>query len=71
MYTHMCVCDLNAEYSGIRYSIVGMATGIRVWRSGLRNPVGENGFFSSSKCPDRLGDPPSFLFNGYRGYFPG
>lgn len=48
-----------------------MATGIRARRSGVRNPVGENGFFSSSKLPYRLGCPPCFLFNGYGVYFPG
>jgi hypothetical protein len=64
------VCDLNAEYSVIKDSIVIMATGIRARRSGFRNPVGENRFFSSSKPPARLGGPPSFLFNGYRVFFP-
>ena len=47
--------DLNAEYSGIRFRTVGMATGIQARRSGVRNPVGENGFFCPSKCPARLG----------------
>jgi len=58
------MCELNAKYSSIRYGIVGMATGIRARRFGVRNIVEENGFFSSSKCLDRLGGPPSFLFNG-------
>jgi hypothetical protein len=27
--------------------------------------------FSSNLCPDRLWGPPSLLYNGYRGPFPG
>ena len=62
----VCVCDLTAEHSGIRRSIVGTATCIRVRRLGIRNPVVENGFFSSPKCPHRLGGPTSFILIGYR-----
>jgi hypothetical protein len=29
------------------------------------------GFFLYPLCPDRLWGPPSLLYNGYRGSFPG
>jgi hypothetical protein len=41
---------------------------LRDEESGLRIPVR---FFYSPEPPDRLWGPPSFLFNGYPGAFPG
>jgi hypothetical protein len=35
------------------------------------NPSSNKGFFSSQKPPYRLWGPPTILFNGYRGSFPG
>jgi hypothetical protein len=37
---------------------------------GVRSPAGAKDF-SSNLCPDRLWGPPSLLYNGYRGPFPG
>jgi hypothetical protein len=37
---------------------------------GVRFPA-EAKHFSSILCPDRLCGPPSLLYNGYRGSFPG
>jgi hypothetical protein len=55
-----------------RDNAVGIATGcgldgreVGVWFPILA------GFFSSPRRPDRLCGPPSLLFNGYRGFFPG
>jgi hypothetical protein len=36
---------------------------------GVRSPAGAKDF-SSNLCPYRLWDPPSLLYNGYRGSFP-
>jgi hypothetical protein len=36
----------------------------------VRSPAGAKDF-SCSLCPDRLWGPPSLLYNGYRGPFPG
>jgi len=52
-----------------RGSILGVATRLRAGRSG--NPGKGRRSFSSAKSPDRLWVPPSFLFNRYRGCFPG
>jgi hypothetical protein len=38
---------------------------------GVRSPAGVKDFSSSLLCPDQLWDPPSLLYNGYRGSFPG
>jgi len=41
------------------------------WTTGFRFPAGaKKGFFASPPRPDRLWEPPSLLFNGYRGSFP-
>jgi hypothetical protein len=37
----------------------------------VRSPAGEKDFSSILLCPDRLWGPPSLLYNGYRGSFPG
>jgi hypothetical protein len=37
----------------------------------VRSPVEAKGFFLLPLCPDRFWGPPSFLYNGYRGPFPG
>ena len=46
-----------------------IATRLRAGRSGNPGRVGV--LFCSPKPPDRLWGPPSFLFVGYRGCFPG
>jgi hypothetical protein len=38
---------------------------------GVRSPAGAENFSSNLLCPDRLWGPPNFLYNGYRGPFPG
>jgi hypothetical protein len=45
-----------------------LATG---WTVRGSNPGRGKIFFSSPKRPDGLWGPPSLLFNGYRGFFPG
>jgi hypothetical protein len=47
---------------------MGIATGY-----GFNGPgsIPGRSIFSSSQRPDRLRGPPSLLFNGYRGSFPG
>jgi hypothetical protein len=52
-------------------SAVGIATGYGLddRRVGVRVPVGSR-IFSSTRRPDRLWGPTSFLSNGYRGLFP-
>lgn len=53
-------------YAGIRIcrrSVVGIATRLRAGRSKVQIQVG-------ARCPDRLLDPSSLLFNGYRVFFP-
>jgi hypothetical protein len=45
-----------------------METGLRARRSGNRIPVGGEIFRT---CPDRPWGPPSFLYNGYRGFSEG
>jgi hypothetical protein len=37
----------------------------------VRSHAEEKGFFLYPLCPDRLWGPPSLLYNGYRGPFPG
>jgi len=37
----------------------------------VRSPAEEGGFFLKYFYPDRLWSPPSLLYNGYRGPFPG
>jgi hypothetical protein len=37
---------------------------------GVRSPAGQRIFFLYPLCPDLLWDPPSLLYNGYRGSFP-
>lgn len=41
------------------------------WYSGVWIPAKARDFFPSPKCPDQFWRPPSLLFNGTRGYFPG
>jgi len=41
------------------------------WAERGLNPGKDKRFFSSTKRPDRLWDPPRLLFNGHRGSFPG
>jgi hypothetical protein len=37
----------------------------------VRSPAEAKGFFLYPLCPDRLWGPPSLLYNGYRGSYPG
>jgi hypothetical protein len=37
----------------------------------VRSPVKAREFFLQRLCPDRFWGPPSLLYNGYRGFFPG
>jgi hypothetical protein len=56
-----------------RDSSVGIATRLRAGRSGFQGSISGGGweFFSSPPRPERLWGPPSLLFNGYQGHFPG
>jgi hypothetical protein len=36
----------------------------------VRSPAGAKDYSSSLVCPDRLWDPPSLLYDGYREPFP-
>jgi hypothetical protein len=36
----------------------------------VRSPAEAKGFFLQPLSPDQLWDPPSLLYNGYRGSFP-
>jgi len=40
-------------------------------RGSIAGSGGEGIFFSSPRRPDRLWATHSFVFNGYRGFFPG
>jgi hypothetical protein len=52
-------------------SVVSVAVSrLEADRSGVRIPAGARDFIFP-KCPDWLFSPPSLLFNGYRGLFPG
>jgi hypothetical protein len=54
-----------------RDSSVGIATAYGLdGLVGVQVPI-ESRIFSSSQRPHRLWGPPSLLFNGYRGPFPG
>jgi hypothetical protein len=57
------------RYPRNRDSSVGIATGYRL--DGRSSIPGRDKIFSSPQRPDRLWGPPSLLFNGYRGSFPG
>ena len=54
-----------------RDSIVGIATGVWTGRYGVLNPDRDESFFSSPEWPHWLWSPPSLLFNGNWGSFPG
>jgi hypothetical protein len=43
---------------------------LRAEQPGVRIPEGARGLPLFPKRPSRLRSPPSFIFNGYRGYFP-
>ena len=49
---------------------MGVVTRLLAGRSGVRIPVGA-GDFCFPKPPDRRWVPPSLIFNGCRGSFPG
>jgi hypothetical protein len=53
-------------------STIGIATGYGLddGEVGVRVLVGSR-IFTSPCRPDRLWGPPNFLYNGYRGHFPG
>jgi hypothetical protein len=45
--------------------------GLDDWAIGVRFPTEAKGIFLYPLCPDQLWGPPSLLYNGYRGPFPG
>jgi hypothetical protein len=63
-------CTHNFTKLSSRDSSVGIATayGLDDGGVGVRVPVGLR-IFSSPRCSDRLGGPPSLPSNGYRGLF--
>ena len=54
-----------------RDSVIGIATGLRVGRSGVRNTAGVKEFVYFPKRPDGPWGSPSLPFNGHRGSFAG
>ena len=64
MFSRFGLCSLHTLLAVSRHSIVGIVTSY-----GFENPGFE--FRQEKTRLDRLRDPPSLLFSGYRGSLPG
>jgi hypothetical protein len=78
-YSFMAYCLISLAQEQLylliarnRDSSVGTDTGYGLGdrEAGVRVPIGSR-IFSSPRRPYRFRGPPSLLFNGYRGFFPG